>query len=281
MAWKTLLVAAAATLSAGAANAATLEIRDAVVRVTVVPEARSDVRVDIIRPNPRLPLSVETFGDHTLVRGDVGRRLRSCPDIGQPHAIGVRGLGRVAWEDIPQVVVHTPRQISIATGGAVFGLIGRSEGLEIRNSGCSRWTIADVAGRVAIHESGAGQIRMGASDQLLLRLSGATDLHATAVRQLTDARLSGAGQVRIDRIAGPLDADVSGVGRIRVEDGRSSQMRASVSGMGQVEFGGAADSLDASISGLGSVRVREVTGPIRKSVTGGGHVSVGERVSAR
>jgi hypothetical protein len=87
--------------------------------------------------------------------------------------------------------------------------------------------------------------------------------------------------VRIDRIAGPLDADVSGVCRIRVEDGRSSQMRASVSGMGQVEFGGAADSLDASISGLGSVRVREVTGPIRKSVTGGGHVSVGERVSAR
>jgi len=74
MAWKTLLVAAAATLSAAAVDAATLEIRDAVVRVTVIPEARSDVRVEIIRPNPRLPLSVETFSSGPVTRTSPGDR---------------------------------------------------------------------------------------------------------------------------------------------------------------------------------------------------------------
>jgi hypothetical protein len=35
--------------------------------------------------------------------------------------------------------------------------------------------------------------------------------------------------------------------------------------------------LDASISGLGSVRVNEVTGSVRKSVSGGGSVQVSKR----
>ena len=59
----------------------------------------------------------------------------------------------------------------------------------------------------------------------------------------------------------------------RIESGS----RASVSGIGSVDFGGQAQDLDASISGLGGVRVEQVTGTVRKSVSGGGHVSVGNR----
>ena len=36
---------------AGAAQAASVEVKDAVARVTVVPEARSDIKVEVISPN--------------------------------------------------------------------------------------------------------------------------------------------------------------------------------------------------------------------------------------
>jgi hypothetical protein len=42
-----------------------------------------------------------------------------------------------------------------------------------------------------------------------------------------------------------------------------------------VDFGGDAQSLDASISGFGGIRVKAVSGPVTKSISGGGHVTVG------
>jgi hypothetical protein len=45
--------------------------------------------------------------------------------------------------------------------------------------------------------------------------------------------------------------------------------------MGSVDFGGDAQSLDAQISGLGGIRVKSVSGQVTKSVSGGGHVTVG------
>ena len=64
-----VLLAAAAALSAGAANAASVEVRDAVARVTVIPEDRRDIKIEVLNPNPRLPLKVSTEGDRTVVDG--------------------------------------------------------------------------------------------------------------------------------------------------------------------------------------------------------------------
>ena len=56
-----LLAATAVVLSAGAAQAAvSVEIRDAAARVTIVPEDRSDVRVEVVTPNAKLPLTVRS-----------------------------------------------------------------------------------------------------------------------------------------------------------------------------------------------------------------------------
>jgi hypothetical protein len=271
------LLAATAAFTAGAAEAASVEIKDAVARVTVVPEDRSDIKVEIVSPNSELPLTVRTFGDRTIIDGDLRRRIRGCNGSGQNAHVKVRGVGDVRWAQMPQVVIYTPRAVSVSTGGAVQGVIGRSASLDLHNSGCSAWTVADVAGDAKLHESGAGSVRMGASNRLRVQLSGASNVHATRVRQGLDARLSGAGGVRIDNLAGSLDAQVSGVGQIKVAGGRASLVRASVSGIGGVEFDGVADNLDASISGLGGVRVREVTGSVRKSVSGGGSVQVGKQ----
>jgi hypothetical protein len=186
-------------------------------------------------------------------------------------------VGNVSWNEMPQIVIRTPRAVALSSNAAAYGSIGRSASLDLRNSGCAGWTIADVAGDASIHESGAGSIRMGASNRLTVRLSGAGQVHATQARQSVDAVLSGAGGFRLDRLAGgDLNAQVSGVGQIRVADGRASSMRAQVSGVGGVSFGGAADSLDAQISGFGGIKVREVRGPVRKSVSGAGSVRIGE-----
>ena len=208
---------------------------------------------------------------------DRDRQIRNCNGGGEKARVRVRDVGEVTYDEMPQVVIHTPRAVQLWADGAVQGSIGRSASLEMHNSGCSAWTIADVAGDATLHESGAGSVRMGASNRLDIDLSGASSVHATKVRQGLDAHLSGAGGVRVDDLSGVMEARVSGVGQIKIADGRASTVRASISGLGGVEFGGVADNLDASISGLGGVRVREVTGSVRKSISGGGSVTIGKR----
>jgi hypothetical protein len=275
-----ILLAAAATLSAGAANAASVEIRDVVARVTVVPQDRADIKVDIIKAHPELPLQVSVSGDRTVVDGGLRRKIRDCNDMSDKARVRVSGVGRVSYEELPQVVIYTPKAVEVAAGGAVQGAIGRSASLKLSNSGCAAWTIADVAGVAEVHQSGAGEVRMGQAERLDVRLSGAANIHATRIRQGgLEAQLSGAGNVKIDEVRGPVEARVSGVGQIEVDGGRATLVRASVSGIGQVEFDGSADNLDASISGLGSIRVKEVTGSVSKSVSGGGSVKVGNRPS--
>lgn len=274
-----LVSAMAALAAAGSANAASVEIRDALVRVTVIPEDRGDVKVEFLTTNADLPLQVRTVGDQTVIDGNLDHRITGCRRRQAGYAAHVRGVGRVSYENVPQVVIRTPRAVSVASNGVVFGTVGRAASLDLRNSGCGAWTIADVAGDATIVDSGAGSVKMGMSGRLDLRLSGAGEIHATRIRQGLEASLSGVGSVSIDELAGSMDARVSGVGKIRVAEGHAGAVHASVSGMGSVEFGGAADSLDASISGLGNIRVNQVNGPVRKSVTGGGHVTIGERPS--
>ena len=270
-----LIAAAATAVTASAAQAATVEIRDAVVRVTVVPEDRSDIKVEVISPNSELPLEIRTMGDKTIIDGNLDHRIHGCNGSGDHVRIRVRGVGEVNWSEMPQVVIHTPRAVSLQSDGAVQGAIGRSSSLDLHDSGCSAWTVADVAGEARIRESGAGSVRMGQSGRLDIQLSGAASIHATRVRENLDARLSGAGGVKIDSLAGAMQAHVSGVGEIRVADGRATDVRASVSGVGGVVFGGVANNLDASVSGMGNVKVRQVTGSVTKSVSGIGHVTIG------
>jgi hypothetical protein len=272
----TIFAAAGALAAASTAAAApSVEIRDAIARVTVVPEDRADVRVEMITTNGSLPLEVRTAGTQTVISGDLAHRITDCRTRGDHPTAWVRGLGRIEYADMPQVVIHTPKAVIVETGGAVYGSVGRAGSLDLENSGCSAWTVADVAGDATVRESGAGSLRMGSAGRLEARLSGAGSLHATQVRQGLDATLSGAGSVDVESLSGPMMAHVSGVGHIKVEQGHASAVHASVSGVGSVDFGGDAQSLDASISGFGGIRVRTVSGPVTKSISGGGHVTVG------
>jgi len=273
----TMILAASAALCAGAAQAATVEIRDAAARVTVVPQDRPDIKVEIVRANADLPLTVKTSEGRTVIDGGLSRGIQSCNGLGERARLRIRGLGGVGYDDLPQVVIYTPRTVDLDANGAVVGTIGRSASLTLENSGCANWTIADVAGEAQLRQSGAGNVKMGTAGRLKVQLSGAANIQAVGVREGLDARLSGAGGVKVETLSGPMDAHVSGVGQVRIADGRASTVRASVSGIGQVDFGGSADDLDASISGLGQIRVREVRGRVSRSISGGGQIRVESR----
>jgi hypothetical protein len=271
----TFAAAALAAASAACARPA-VEIRDAVARVTVIPEDRADVKVEMLTANAALPLEVRMEGGTTVISGNLAHRISDCHTRGDHPTAWVRGVGEISYDNMPQVVIRTPKAVILETGGAVYGAVGRgAASLDLENSGCSGWTVADVAGDVTLRESGAGSAKMGSAGRLELRLSGAGSVHATQVRQGLDATLSGAGSVNIDDLSGPVQAHVSGVGHIKAAQGHATTMRASVSGVGGVEFGGDAQSLDASISGFGGIRVKSVSGQVTKSISGGGHVSIG------
>src|SRR2546421_10190735 len=91
--------------AAGAADAApSIPIRDAAARVTVIPEARADILVTIVRTNAKLPLDVSRLGDRVTVRGSVAHRVHGCRTLMGRKTIEIRGVGAVDYEELPQVV---------------------------------------------------------------------------------------------------------------------------------------------------------------------------------
>jgi hypothetical protein len=270
-----LLAAGAACAVAGAANAQSVEVKDAVARVTVIPETRSDIKVEFLSTNPRLPLQIRSFGGRTIVDGDLGRRIRNCRGSGQNISIEVRGVGEIGWRDIPQVVIRTPREAKVEAGGAVFGSVGRSAGLELGNAGCGDWTVANVEGRLRLSQAGSGNTHAGSAGEAKIRVAGSGDVTTAEVRGPVEIEVEGSGDVSVGAISGALQVRVAGSGDVKVAGGHASSMNVSIAGSGDVDFGGTADALKARIAGSGDVHAHEVRGPISKMVMGSGGVSVG------
>lgn len=276
MGLRIVLLAGVAAIGAGAAaHAASVEVKDAVARVTVVPEDRSDIKIEVIAPNPKLPLTVRTLGDRTILDGDLDHKIRNCHSSADRSWVTVRGVGQVDWAEMPQVVIHTPKEVNVDAGGAVFGTVGRSAKLNLGNSGCGDWTIANVEGPAKISQAGSGDTRMGSSGGLKVRVAGSGDVAAADVHGGLDVTIAGSGDTSVKSIDGPLEVSVAGSGDVTVGGGRATTMKVSVAGSGDVDFNGSADSLQARIAGSGDVRVKEVKGEVSKMVMGSGGVRVG------
>lgn len=268
----------AAVLMGGAAAAEpSVQIKDAVARVTVIPEDRADVKVEFVTRNPALPLVVTKFGDRIVVDGDLGHnKIHNCMSLNGRTTVGVRGVGNVDWKDMPQVVVRTPRDAKVSAGGAVFGSIGRSGALTFANSGCGDWTIANVASALTIAQAGSGDVKAGSAGSANVSVAGSGDVQVGRIGGGLAANIAGSGDVRAVAIAGDLKARVAGSGDVRVDGGQARLMKASIAGSGDIAFGGVAQELDASVMGSGDVVAARVVGPVRKSVMGSGDVRTGE-----
>ena len=258
-----------------AAAAPSIEINHAAARVTVSPEPRSDIRVDVFKPNPRLPLRVWTFAGKTYVDGGLWGRLRGCGLRGGRPFAKVVGEPDIPVEALPLVVVRTPMDARVEVGGEIWGQAGRSNSLELGNGGCGAWAVGDVRGKLRVRQAGAGDTRTGAAGAAELSATGSGSITTGAIGGPVTAMNVGSGDINIGAVNGPLDARIAGSGQVRVAAGRATTMQASIAGSGGVTLNGVAGSLRASVMGSGDVRVARVTGAVSKSVLGSGAVRIG------
>jgi hypothetical protein len=271
---RTVVLAFALIAAAPASAAPSLQIKGAAAQVVIVPEARADVRVIVLRTNPRLPMRIHAAGGKVLVTGDVGRRVRGCVRSGQ-GGVEVWGRGRIAAAALPYLVVRTPLDVRVSVGDAVFGAIGRSASVDFTNQGCGDWTIANVRGRLRLDQAGAGYSRAGAAAGADLSVAGSGRIAIGAVTGRLTAVSSGSGDIGVAHVAGPVDVRVAGTGDIDLDGGSATHMEASIAGSGSVRLAGTAQSLTASITGSGDVVVGAVTGPVVRRVFGAGEVKIG------
>lgn len=274
-----LLTSAAVSFLVPPAQAAAtpaVEIKDAVAQVTVIPENRADVRVEVVSPNRRLPLKIKQLRNRTVIDGGLGgSKIRGCHGSGDNVVVRVAGVGDVALKDMPHIVVHAPRDVDASAGGAVFGAVGRARNVTLGAAGCGDWTVANVEQHLKISLAGSGDAWAGQAGQASLRVAGSGDIATADVRGRLDVDVAGSGNVRVKSMSGPLGVHVAGGGDVTVEGGRASAMTVSLAGSGNVTFGGVADTLTARIAGSGDVRARQVRGQVRKTIMGSGAVRIG------
>lgn len=292
---KRFITAASAAIAllafAGAAEAKgpEVEIKDAVARVIVIPEDRTDIAVEVVAgSNKELPaITMErTAAGKLKLNGNLRRKIRGCDTEGAAPVGGtqlesvsnvnvrIRGIGEVGMSETPIITLRVPRDVKIEAGGALFGWIGRTNSLELGNAGCGDWVVGDSAGAVELSQAGSGDTRMGKSGSLSVSIAGSGDVQAGATNDL-EVSIAGSGDVVVASVRGKVDASIAGSGNVTVNGGAIGHVEASIAGSGDVDINAPATSVEASIMGSGDVNVRSVSGKVEKSVMGSGSINVG------
>jgi len=274
-AFLTLGVATAALLGATAAQAASIEFKDAVARVVVIPEDRTDVKVEFLTTNPGLPLTVRTEGDKTVVDGDLrSMAIHNCRTVNGEATVNVKGKS-YGWDALPQVVVRVPMDAKVAGGGAVFGSIGRTDSLSLANAGCGDWTVGNVGGELKINLAGSGDTTVGTAGDTAINIAGSGDVKTAAITGALAVNIAGSGDVQSAAVSGPVSANIMGSGDVTIRGGEVGALAVSIAGSGDVVVMAAAESVSAKIAGSGDVRVIRVSGSVSKKVAGSGEVIIG------
>ncbi|MGA2950749.1 MAG: hypothetical protein ABSD80_00775 [Caulobacteraceae bacterium] len=272
-AWRVVLALIA--MPAAAIAAPKLEVRAAAAHITIITEARTDIRVTVIHKRLNLPLRVFQSGDLTVIDGRLGHRVRGCPRLPDGLGVHVRGLGDVAAAALPIVVVRMPADASVLVGDAVSGEIGRTTRLDFENRGCGDWTIADVAGPVRLGQIGAGALRAARVGAATLNVADGGSIATGPVAGGVTAVSSGDGVISVLTANGAVVARVAGSGGVNIAGGRAPQLSASVAGSGAIRFGGEAGRVTAEVEGPGVVSVAQATGPVSRRVFGAGQIHLG------
>ena len=270
-----IAIIAFAGLAGAAAAAPAVEIRNAAVRVTVIPEARPDVKVQVVTTNAALPLTVVNEFDHVVVDGHLRHRMGGCRTMFGKTVVHVRGVGQVPLDNLPQIVVRTPMDVHVGASSAVFGKVGRSDSLVLSNAGCGDWTVANVKGRLEINDAGSGDIKAGSAGALAAHVAGSGDIQMRQIDGAASIDVAGSGDVTAASLSGPFRSNVMGSGDIRIDGGHASDMVVHIAGSGDVRFGGVADNLNAEVAGSGDINVAKVTGSIHKASFGSGDINIG------
>lgn len=274
------LALGAALLAGSGANAASVEIKNAVAKVTVIPESRSDVAVSIVRDDPRHPLKVSAWPDgRTVVEGGYFGGffggVTACNSHGGLPYIRVFGSEPLSFGNMAQIVIHVPMDAKVSAGEAVFGEVGRSESLDLHVSGCGDWVVANVRGRLRLSNSGSGDVRVGSAGEVKISTAGSGDVYTRGVSSGVEANISGSSDIHIEDASGPVKVRISGSGDVGIGGGHASDLDVFIAGSGDVNFRGVAETVTAFVAGSGDVNVAHVNGAVKKSIAGSGDVNIG------
>jgi hypothetical protein len=269
------IVAATTAVGISAQGAPRLAIRAAAAHVVIIPEARSDIQVTMIKARRELPIRISRAGDLTTITGDVAHRVRGCSMLAGGQAVRIHGLGGIEAADLPQIVVRMPLQVRVEASDAVSGEIGRAASVDFENRGCGDWTVANTRGRLRFSQVGSGDVRAGQTGAADLSVAGGGSIAVRKVAGPLTAISSGDGAIMVDAVEGPLIARVAGSGDVVVRAGRAAQLNVSVAGSGAVRFGGDAGGVTASVTGSGHISIAHARGPVSKRVFGAGEIAVG------
>jgi hypothetical protein len=276
---------AASTALASTAGAQEVEIENAVARVVVIPEDRTDIQVTVDQGSAGLPaIQISRRGDEVRLDGGLRRRIQNCDTqgfVGNPTEmpdgvrVAVRGHGTIEMSQAPLVVIRTPRDVHINASGAVWGAIGRSDSTELGAGGCGDWSVGNTTGELSIAVGGSGNVRAGTARSGDLAIGGSGSILTGAIGGPADIAIGGSGDVSLASVDGTTDVAIGGSGSVRIEGGQAPSLDIAVAGSGDVVFGGTAGNLSASIAGSGDVTVTRVTGEVDRTILGSGQLRVG------
>lgn len=275
----------ASAAMASAAQAGEVEIRNAVARVVVIPEDRTDVQVTVDQGASGLPaIEVRRRGDNVIIEGGLRRRIQNCRSddfVADPTqmpsgvSVDVRNHGRVEMAQAPLIVIRTPMNVDIDADGAVWGAIGRANSVELGAGGCGDWSVANVENGLSVAIGGSGDVRTGSAQALEAAVGGSGDVRTGPVSS-ADLAIGGSGDITVASIDGSADIAIGGSGEVRINGGRAPALDIAIGGSGTVIFAGEAGDVDATIAGSGDIRISRVTGRVERVVLGSGDIRIGE-----
>lgn len=265
----------------GPAQAASLEIRNAAATVVIIPEARSDVSVEVIGGDKRLALKQTQSAGKVILDGGVrvvqcSSKFKLVVNDWSATRFWAPGIGSFDRSSLPKIIAHVPLDAEISASGAVFGSIGRSQSLSLQTTGCGDWTLANVEGALKLSQAGSGDTQIGTVGSGKIEIAGSGDVSVVSAAKGLGIEIAGSGNVVAQTVDGPLTIEVAGSGDVDIQGGAVSGLDISIAGSGDVSFGGTAASGAFNIAGSGDISVHKVTGAVSRSVMGSGDISIGE-----
>lgn len=267
-----------------------IRLRHVAAFVSVVPEDRTDVSVEIDNPGGAPMPAISSDDNRVIVDGQLRGRIQDCREDG----VELRGYGFVANEQLPRITIRAPRALSIGVSGAGRTEIGETQSLDLDFSGCGAARLATVLGDLNIDLSGSGEVRGAGAQSLDADVAGSGEIEVGPIANGADVSIAGSGSVAINGLTGALDVSGAGSGSLEVRGGEVTvanvdlagsgdvtirapvqRLEASIVGSGDVQVTAAVGEVDAEIAGSGNVTVQSVTGNVRKQIMGSGDVTVG------
>jgi hypothetical protein len=269
--------AALAAAMAGEAAAAELVLDQAVARVVVIPEARSDIQVEVAQGrNGAPPVRVSRSGDSVTVSG--GSRVRMCNfDTEDGGWIMLSKSGpRVDMEDFASVTVRAPRDVRISGGGgAILGSIGRSQTLTMEQSGCAHWTAGDVAGPLQAEMSTGANLRAGTVPTARLNATSGGAVRVVRADRL-DATATAGGVIKANAAPGVVVATATGGGVVTIDGGSTRSLTGTATGGAHIRHKGRVGELEASASGGAVIKVEHAGRVLSRYAHGGSSVVIND-----